>query len=249
MKLGINVIFSLVAILAASSGCGSDGSANIFARQPSVHVTVLWDLTGPMSARPQGEEVLGLLGIRNDHLYCGYTYRMRSLSSVNLTDVFEASIPPENSLTGDDIRRVAAIRRFKKAVQGKIDSAARQKSSDEPYSVLYATIAQELNQLANHPAADTKTCLIYSDLTENSQDGNYYSASELARITAKPENVIAALNRKVPLSDLHGLTVYLVYRPRSNADERRFSAIASMYRSMLERRGATVIIGSNIITH
>jgi hypothetical protein len=215
--------------------------------QQATQVVLLYDVTSPMSARPSGE-IMSLFAFGSD-LYRGYSMRIQELGPVHLTPVYEASVPPESRWMGDDRKRIAAIRKFRQetCVQiGRLGSGTR----EEIHSVLYRTIAAQLNCLADaRGPSDRSICVIYSDMLENSQDADFYSASAIAELKGNPQAVIDRLQEITPLHNLRGIAVYVVYEPKSYADEIHFDLVMAMYRRMLEEKGATVRTGANLITH
>jgi hypothetical protein len=189
-----------------------------------------------------------MFGFKNDDLYNGYEFRMRQLGIVNLTSVFNLKEPAQSKLTGDEMRRVSKIRVFSKAIRTHIDSSSKEAIGREKHSVIYRTLVQELNHLAEIKA-DEKINIIYSDMLENSDDANFYSESGLSELKQNPRSVIERLQKKLPLKNLKGVKIYIVYSPKSYEAEQQFNYVISMYRTMLESKGAEVIVGANLITN
>lgn len=243
------IMFCILFALGAGMflGCNDSEASGLFKGPPSKAVTLLFDNTSPMLAKPTAQEITRLYAFSNNDIYNGYSLRVRRLSTVNLTEVSDQTIPAEPMLTAEQLKRVALIKHFRKNIIATIDSLTKEKIRDEGSSVIYRTIAQELNHLAQGKTS-LKIALIYSDLTENSSDANFYAKSSITELKTRPQKVIDRLQRAEPLHDLKGVKVYFVFRPKTYAEEERFNAIVSMYKMMLEAKGAQVIVGANLVT-
>lgn len=247
MKNTIFYLFILALGVGMFFGCNDSEASGLFKGPPSKAVTLLYDNTNTMLAKPTAQEITRLFAFSNEDIYNGYSLRIRRLSTVNLTEVSDQVVLAEPMLTAEQLKRVALIKHFRKGIIQSIDSLTKEKEKDEGSSVIYRTIAQELNHLAQGKTS-LKIALIYSDLTENSSDANFYSKSIITELKTKPQKVIDRLQQTEPLRDLKDVKVYIVFRPKTYAEEARFNVIVSMYKMMLEAKGAQVIIGANLVT-
>jgi hypothetical protein len=246
MKKTLFFLISLTLLAGLGSGCRQAQALGLFKTPPTKAVTILYDVTDPMVSRPDPADVSKLFAISTADMYDGFSLRIRRITDVYLSPVYDTSIAPQNSLFGDDMRRIAAVKGFRKQASGFVESLSSEKVSDKDHSVIYRTIAEELNHLADMKA-DSKQCVIYSDLTEFSEDGDFYLPSTRALLKKDPQAISRQLQKIVPLHDLTGITVTIVYRP-TYADEQRFNDIYPMYKLMLEAKGATVNAEANLIT-
>jgi hypothetical protein len=228
-------------------GCHDTEAKGLFKNSPSTAVTLLYDNTNVMGAKPNITEILELFNFNNEDIYNGYSLQIRLLSTINLTNVSKISIQAQNKLTGEQLKRVADIKQFRSKIANLISEIGKEKIQDEGSSVIYRTLAEELNNLAENKSEE-KTVVVYSDMTENSADGNFYQTESIKELKSNPQAVIKRLQQTQPLKNLHGIKVYVVFKPRSYSEEQRFSAIMNMYRIMLEAKGATVKVAANLIT-
>jgi hypothetical protein len=239
----IMLYVTVITICITCIGCWHS-EAGLFSDPPSKKVVALYDNTDMFLARPT-RDIVSLFKLNNQDIYLGYDLRVRVLSSVNLTDAYEERVPAQNKLTGDEMRRIALIKAFRKNAYAKLDSVYKEKITPQQNSVLYRTIAQELNELAKSKA-QTRVAVLYTDLQENSEDANFISLHGFAELKLNPQAVASRLQKVVPLSDLHGITLYIAFKPSSYEQELKFNAALAAYRIMLESKGATLIVTANI---
>lgn len=244
----ISIIISLIVLLVMVTSCKHSEAFSFFQDPQSSAITLLLDNTDQLQVKPSGKEIAALFEFHNDDIYNGYSLRMRKLSAINLSDVYEKVILPQNVWTGDHLRRTAEIRAFRSQITTVVDTLAKENSKDEQTSVLYRTITEELNKLSALKST-VKTCVIYSDLRENSEDGNYYSLSTLTKMKLNPDATIKHLEGVAALSDLSGVTIHVVYKPKSYKDELAFDIIMGMYHKMWERHHATVIVSTSPLSN
>jgi hypothetical protein len=145
------------------------------------------------------------------------------------------------------LQRIGLIKNFKQQVRSSIDNLSQAKVTDEPYSVIYRTVADELNNLSQSKDQN-RICIIYSDLIESSKDFWGYSPAGSAEVKNDPQAVINHLQKIEPLDSLQGIVIYVVFKPASYANELQFNSFMNMYRTMWEAKGAKVIVGANLIT-
>lgn len=245
MKKTIISLTMLMLICIAFTGCKQADANGLFGIPPSTEITILYDVTEKMLARPNAD-IVKLFNFSNDNLYNGYEVRIQRISTVNLTPIFDAGIPPQNALLGDQMQRTGLVRSFMQQVQAHIDSLSQEKVIDEPYSVVYRTVTDELNNLSKSQA-QTKICVLYSDMIENSSDFWGYSAAGKAEIRSSPQSVAAHLQKIEPLNNLKGIHIYVIYRPESYSSEIQADRFIDMYRIMWEGKGAVVSVGANLI--
>lgn len=246
MKKIISISLLILTTLGIFVGCKRTEAKGFFKEPPSTATTLLFDNTEKMKAKPNEEEIVKIFDFKSEDVYNGYSLRVRRLSSINLTTVSNIELRSQNKFSGDERKRIALIKGFRKQVQAVIDSLSIEKVRDEGTSVIYRTLAQELNYLSK-VNADKKICIIYSDMIENSLDANFYSPSALAELRRNSKVTIDRLQGIVPLGNLKGIQVYIVYQPKSYEQEVRFGEVIKMYRKMLEAKGATLTVGANLV--
>ncbi len=118
-------------------------------------------------------------------------------------------------------------------------------------SVIYQVVARELNAQASRDA-DVKTMIINSDLREKSDLADFYDSTLLNAIArdfdSTVNSIIEKFEKAYPLSDLRGITVHLIYEPKTALESQRFNFTSTLYKRILEANGAEVIIGANLLT-
>lgn len=240
------IVFTCACILLVLGGCALFESG-IFNKPPTKLVEVLYDDTDPLSVKPSAQDVISLFDLTNANKFDGLDLRIRKLSSVNLTDIYEQKLPAELPITGDDMRRVAAVKSFKASVNSKINAMSKEKALPQDYSVLYRTIAQELNHMASDEVGKegSKICLIYSDMEENSQDASFVSWKGYAQVVNDPRAVADKLEKVVPLNDLSGIDVRIIFKPKSHSQEIKFNYYMAVFRTILNRHSARLSVSAN----
>jgi hypothetical protein len=247
MKNQVLFILATALVLGLGTSCRRAAAFELLKDPPTHATTVLYDITDPMESRPDATSIVNRFGFDDKDKYDGFRLRIRRLSDVHLTAVYDTSLPAQNSLMGDDMKRVAAVKGFRKRALTLVDSLGREKIGDKRHSVLYRTIAEELNHLAD-VSASSKLCIIYSDLAENSGEANFYDPSTRAKLRQDPLAIARQLEKVVPLKDLKGIVVVVIYTPSSYEEEQRFNDIFPLYKMMLESKGASISAEANLTT-
>lgn len=109
------------------------------------------------------------------------------------------------------------------------------------YSECWSTISSALSKL-NHYAAVHKYLFVFSDLAEHNELWNAYSHDKSFN-----NKSVAAIFLKAyqPPQDLKNITVVFVFRPRTRAEDKRYTTMLGIYKFILEERGATLVVQTN----
>lgn len=202
-------------------------------------ISVLGDITDSMLAEPKAEEILPLYGTNQ---WNGRILRYRNISDVDYSKTRQVSLESEQMWFSNSILREKKIENFnqeaEKILAGAKDSPGRSHTS------AYIPIAAELNLLAKSQA-QTRILLVFSDLMENGTGISFYGKQEIIKNNA--DSLMKYFEDVMPLEPLDGITVYLIYEPLDNQDSERFRTVSEFYRSILQAKGAEVIIGANLI--
>lgn len=114
---------------------------------------------------------------------------------------------------------------------GQFDS-----SMELGHSEVYASIATEIYTLKELKASKG-VVVVYSDLRELSDVYNSYRYPK-----KDPKEIARDFDKSLPLpANLQWLTVYLMFKPQDREEDAAYAHMLSVYRILLESKGATVI--------
>lgn len=209
-------------------------------------VVVLWDITELHEPIPVASEILQLYNL-DTNPENGAVLRFSYASDVSLNRETVFSLPPSgNSLITNQFDRTREIEKFKQDVTAFLDSITSD-TVGRPQSSIYLPVATTLNELANNSQSDRKTFLLFSDLRENTQNLSFYDKHTLALVANDTAAITAILQSEMPLGNLSGIKVHLLYQPNDATDDTGYRYIAALYRGMLESKGASVFVSANLI--
>lgn len=211
----------------------------------SVEESVLVDHTeDTFLAKPDKEAIKQGLDADKD-IWQGYKYRMITITDVDYNPVYQAEILPDCEYLSNSYNRNDEVQKFFL----EIDSAF-QKTNDltsgKMRSSIYIPLARELKHLSES-TAKRKVLIIYSDLMEYSFLADFYKKTTLEKLENNPEVIEQILEKALPLADLKGIEVMIIYQPRNNTESRQFGIVSVFYKHLLENKGAKVTIGANLI--
>lgn len=228
------LLFSLVMLLAMA--CNTD-------RHPLLNITLLKDSTDEIP-HPSYEDVRQFLDYSNPELlWYEVLIRERELTDVRYGTMSNSHLPPGAPNTITEQQRKVVVKRFLKQTEEMISK--EMSSSKKEQSHLYYGIAEELNQMS-HSLALHKVILISSNLLENTKAFSVYQSNGRKILVENPDSVIQIFNRVLPLEDLSGIAVYIIYSATPD-DHELFVAMSSLYKTMLTKKGARVSIAGNLI--
>ncbi|MBI4946488.1 MAG: hypothetical protein HY840_08820 [Bacteroidetes bacterium] len=210
----------------------------------SVSETVMLDKTDSFLAVPDSTAVRNSFHTSTD-LWQGYEFRLLMLSDVDFNSVHEANLAPACEYISNYYDRTDESKMFLL----KIDSAfekVKSVPSGRNYSSLYLPIAVELKRLSES-TAKRRILVVYSDLMENTSLISFYKSEKFQLIKTNPNSVRRILESEIPMPDLKGIEVYLIYQPQNNYDSELFREVSGFYKKWLESKGAKVNIGANLI--
>lgn len=206
-------------------------------------VSVLWDVTDSSIAGPDSESIRKLFHLE-DNKWQGADFRYSTITDLSLNEMSEAHIKASFSLLSNEFERTSEVAAFNANVN-TILSAGKLRGEGRIHTSAYKPISRELMHLSES-AAEKKILVVYSDLMENESDFSLYGKNMLELIEKNPESVKEAFLKEMPLPSLSGITVYFVYTPKSEIQDKEFSILSQLYASMLEAKGANVYIVPNL---
>ncbi|HTA28772.1 MAG TPA: hypothetical protein VK809_13345, partial [Bacteroidia bacterium] len=201
------------------------------------------DVTSFQKAQPDSATITPLFGLSKNK-WSGATYRSQDFTDVSFNPVKEVSIPPVNEWTGNSFDRDREVKAFYADVINSISDSAKEPIGKE-HSSIYEPLANELNFLSQQKA-NRKVLLVYSDLMENLPGFSLYHQKDFTLLVKSPDKVRAYFLNKIPLNNLNGIEVFLIYQPENSTDDYQYQIVSKFYKTMLESAGATVIISANL---
>lgn len=217
----------------------------------TVAASVLVDLTDRHMVYPDGKTIVPLFGL-NHNPNNKIVFRLLPITDRTLNPdteiILESAAATEKYNKNDNpLYRRRLVVSFNDSVSHLLQSFnQKEQSADSSItrSEVFSTIAGELKKItALKP--DKGVLIIYSDLMENS---DILSVYKTANLTDKREQgrIVRRLEETGLLPcKLSKMIVVVIYNPKSRQEDARFMAMASVYRRMLENRGAQFILSAN----
>lgn len=217
----------------------------------TIAASVLVDLTDPHMVYPDGKTIIPLLGLNNNPnnkiVFKLLPITDRTLNPDTEIILDNAATTEKYNRNDNPLYRRKLVVRFQDSVSHLLQSFNQnQNSADSSIerSEVFNTITGELKKITVLKP-DRGSLIIYSDLMENSDILSVYKTDNLAdkreqgRIERRLEETGLLPGR------LSKITVVVIYNPKSRQEDTRFMAMASVYRRMLEKRGAAFILSAN----
>ncbi len=217
----------------------------------SVAVAAIVDVTDPLALNPNPDAILRLYGFdkdKNREAYfklCLITDRqLNKTEEVHLKD----GMTTEGDNTFDDPQfRQKLILGFYQTIRNLVTdfTATHRTDSPLPYSECFKTIARELSEMKQKHASEN-TLLVFSDLQENAELFASYTKLGKALLYTHPEKVITLFEqaRLLP-DDLKGFNVVFVFESGNREEDKAYTAMSDIYKSLLEKRGARITVTAN----
>jgi hypothetical protein len=211
------------------------------AKQESTIVSVIVDITDSMTLKPTPALLRIYQADKNSD--ASFAFRIRTIADKINTAAQECELGTRESMEAYNVQddpqyRAKNILGFYQTVRSYIDSFNALGTRPLDHSECYAAIASELQAL-QVSKYDRKRLLVYSDLLQNSEFTGYatepFSNEQLSRLQAS-----------FPLPQrLDGITILIVYLPKTRIDDKHFSITLDGYKRILEPRGAQIILQTN----
>lgn len=207
---------------------------NTQVQEPITDFTIIIDRTDGKADIPTADYVVQVLGLKRE-IFAGARVTVTSISDKDLNERSVIDIAPKSKWTSNVVERDGEMRTFESHLQNALDKAKIIAPCGK--TIAYRTIAREANALAASHAGK-KYLLVHSNLYENNGEINLYQSDFMRK-----SNVLAErLAKTLPLDNLKGIKIFLLYDPVSFSDNKRYMWIATMYQNLLEKNGAEVKI-------
>lgn len=207
-------------------------------------VVLFIDKTDVQKEQLKVDDIFSLLDI-DKHIWQRNKVALQTLSNFEYNNVQEKELPFAFFLLSNPKKRKKEIVQFKTELDTALQSIYAI-DSGRTRSSIYEPVVRTLNELSKSKA-HSKILIVQSDLQENTQVFSIYRESDYVVLQKHREQIIGRFTKILPLQDIHGIEVYLIYQPKSDADNDRFILMANLFKEILEQKGAIVHIGSNIV--
>ena len=81
---------------------------------------------------------------------------------------------------------------------------------------------------------------------ENTKEMSFYEKKKLDLLKTKPESVRKYFESQVPLGDLTGIKIYILFQANGIKENEQFKIVSGFYKSLLESKNAQVEIAVNV---
>lgn len=235
MKILISLI-SIVIVVIIIIGCNSNNTTE-------THVVVIRDITDAQLSQPKSEDITKQFELDNSQ-WNGAKFRFVDITNVSYNHTLEANITSENQWMGNEFDRQKKVKSFYTEISKILNEAEKEEIGKDNSSV-YVPIARELNRLSQS-TSQRRTMLIYSDLMENTEEMSLYDTTKLNLLKTNPDLIWKYFNAQVPLQNLDGIKIYLIYQPPDTGKDGQYKIVSEFYKDLFESKGATMEITANI---
>lgn len=208
-------------------------------------VRMIYDVTDVHLSRPDTTHTIRLYRFEKS-IWHGGNFAATRITDVDFNTKFLITIEAPDfwtHLLSNEIVRRNEVRKFQDKIKESIhqltdDTASRNNSS------IYRVIAREYNMFFESNS-NKKILQVYSDLRENSDVLNLYS-KDTALLKNNPDSIITLFEKELPLKHIENVEVFFLYQPTTTEANKYYLQMTSIYRTMLEKKGAKVEIQSNL---
>jgi len=206
-------------------------------------VVLLSDMTDAEGLQPEMDIIREYFHFKKDP-WTGVRFIYLTITDLDLNREQRVTLTKKNVWFSNQLDRNREVKEFLTEFD-RVSAEQLTAPKGRGHSSVYLPLAKQLNALAN-AKADERIVIVYSDLMEHG-DVSFYDPKTFTTLKDDPARIISLLQRQQMLSNaLHGITVYLVYRPLERKQDHQFSVTSKLYKQMLEERGAKVFIQAGL---
>ena len=217
----------------------------------SVDITALIDVTDQLTVLPQPEAILKLYDFDSDR-NINASFKICSITDRQLNpekDIYlpNSSVTEKDNVQDDPYYREKLVLLFYNGVRKAINDFITTNKNDSSlnHSECFRTIADELSNMKNNQA-QKKILLIFSDLQENSELFDCYKIRGQELLNKKQGEVLKIFEQANLLPNvLKGTIAIFVYAPKNREEDQRYMNMVSVYKKLLESKGAIVKVQAN----
>ena len=217
--------------------------SNRFVPIDDVAGSFLKDRTDTMTEQPVIQDIFSLLNLENT--WGSKMIRVQTISNYTYNRIHTVYMPGSNMLFSSPFDRAKEIEAFKQRIFQTVDSI-NSEPVGLPKSSIYVPIAKEANTIASTHAKHMFVA-VYTNCEENTDRFSIYRKDDRELLKKHPEQVIKMFKQMVPLGNLKGLNLYIIYHPNTDTDNEYFSLLSGVFKRIYEEAGAKVIIGANMV--
>jgi len=206
----------------------------------SVAITIMADRTGKHISKPVPDQISRLIGI-DSNTDVGVSITYLNIGHVDFNPEVNLNLQ-QGSVFDNDIQRKGDVRQFKREFDSLIAFQNQKEYSYSNSSILVPLINQ-LTELKNKKATK-KVVFLYSDLQEFSDVYDVYHPKNLNLLLNDPKLVASDIKNKLNLSeDYSNITLLIEFYPKTVHQNRTFTAMLEVYRSVFEDTGLKIQVG------
>ena len=221
-----------------------------------VTVSMLFDISDTNRIIPDPNSLLSLYNFK-ENICHAVTFRKSYISDIENTGEEEFSLEDRiieekaGNYYDDPNFRKKQIVSFQQDIANALANISLYKYSEKPETKCFEKVCMELNKLKKCPGTE-KYLIISSDMIEHSNIYNGYNSElyETLNLDEKKgmEMILDEFDDDDLPSNLKGISVYILFEPKTTNEDMLFKAFTAVYQKLLEERGASVFIkSSNII--
>lgn len=211
---------------------------------PTTVAGIYLDQTDTFKFAIQTREILAILN-PGKYVWGEMNVHLTAVTDNNYEEVSVVTLKSRTMLLSNPHRRKREVSIFGDSLESAIRQI-RAKHIGRPRTILYEPLVREANRLARSKA-ERKFLIVESDLAEHSPLFSVYSPQDSLLLQNNMDSASRKLRNQWPLEDLTGLQVFLVYQPKGYSDNERFVLMSKLFKMTLERAGAKVSIGANLV--
>jgi hypothetical protein len=205
-------------------------------------VVLMIDVTDDDVSFPNAQSIQNIYDLHSRNTR-GASYTLVPISDVQYAPITHFEIPPRPVLLQNPGERQREINGFLSDISSSLEEL-KTEPSGKPKSEVYTSVAHQLNALASDNINE-KHIIIYSDLFENTDLFSVYKESDRDLLCLNPDAVEKLFSNSVPLVDLKGISVDLIYTAPDYKSSKVYGYMSSLYRKILESKNAKVTISGS----
>ncbi|MGC4100871.1 hypothetical protein [Ferruginibacter sp.] len=239
----MKVILSILYIIVITSCKNSSINKDYY-----VSCTTVRDVTDYHTLLPDANATLSLFDLANNKDQAA-SYRYTEITDKMLVPAIDIYLP--DAATGErknkdnaPMYRERVILKFMDTIRKTLAIPVSKKDTTATlkHSECFKIISTELNRL-NQQQSIHKVLWVFSNLQENSSILSVFNSSIKKRLITNADSIERIFEHTGLLPEnLNKIIVVFSYLPQDRDDDQRFNLIVQLYKNMLEKRGATVII-------
>jgi hypothetical protein len=221
----------------------------LYESESYMNISVIRDVTDPHVLQPDANPVLGLFNL-SENRSARVNFRYREISDKVLVPVVDLHLPDESvtnrqNRKNEPLFRERAILNFYETIRKTLNADTDTSSSLKDHSECFKAISSELNLLVQSNSKN-RFLLVFSNLYENSSILSVYDKTNNRLLAQNPRKIADQFEKTHLLPEsLKGIKVFFLFQPVTREEDQKYLELVSVYRSLLESRGATVRVQAN----